>query len=301
MRFLFLIFFTFNLLWAKELIYPLPLEMKFDRQKALLGKKLYSDPILSKDNTISCSSCHNLYTAGVDNLPHSFGIKGQKGNLNTPTVLNSYFNFRQMWDGRAKTLQHQAVFPITNPVEMGNDFDTIVSRLEGDKEYKKLFKSLYKNGVTKDNIVDALAEFQKTLVTPSPFDAYLRGDEDAISQKQKEGYELFKKKGCISCHNGINVGGASYSRLGIVNPHETEHFGLYNVTKNELDKFFFKVPGLRNVELTYPYFHDGDVQTLKDAIKIIAQIQLGVNLKEDETELIEEFLKSLTGKLEIIK
>ncbi len=301
MRFLFLLFFTFNLLWAKDLIYPLPLEMKFDRQKALLGKKLYSDPILSKDNTVSCSSCHNLYTAGVDNLSHSFGIKGQKGNLNTPTVLNSYFNFRQMWDGRAKTLQHQAVFPITNPVEMGNDFDTIVSRLEGDKEYKKLFKSVYKNGVAKDNILDALAEFQKTLVTPSPFDAYLRGDENAISQKQKEGYELFKKKGCISCHNGINVGGASYSRLGIVNPHETEHFGLYNVTKNELDKFFFKVPGLRNVELTYPYFHDGDVQTLKEAIKIIAQIQLGVNLKEDETELIEEFLKSLTGKLEIIK
>lgn len=295
------ILFLTTLFASSQAIYPLPLKVEYDKNKALLGKKLYFDPILSKDDTISCAHCHNLDLAGVDNLTHSFGINAQEGDINTPTVLNSFFNFRQMWDGRAKTLAQQAVFPITNPKEMGSDFNDLVKKLNAHPQYKKAFEKIYDKGITKETITDALEEFQKTLITPSAFDRYLKGEENAISEDQKKGYKLFKTKGCISCHNGVNIGGASYARLGIVNPHETEHVGLYKQTKDEMDKFFFKVPSLRNVELTYPYFHDGNIQTLKEAINVIAKVQLGLNLKEEEIRLIEEFLKSLTGKVEIIE
>lgn len=290
-----------NCLLASNLIMPLPQKVDFDKQKALLGKKLFFDPILSKDNTISCATCHNLQLGGVDNLVHSFGINAQEGNINTPTVLNSFFNFRQMWNGKAKTLHEQAIFPIENPVEMGNTFENIISQLNKNEEYKKAFEKSYEEGISKQNILDALEQFQKTLITQSPFDDYLRGDENAISEDQKKGFELFKRKGCISCHNGINVGGASFSRLGVVNPLALKQTGLHEVTNNELDKFFFKVPSLRNVELTYPYFHTGEITELKEAIKVIAKVQLGLELQDDEVALIEEFLKSLTGKVEIIE
>lgn len=286
---------------ADEFIYPLPQKISYDKKKALLGKKLFFDTKLSKNNTISCSTCHNLQAGGVDNLDFSFGIHSQKGSINAPTVLNSSFNFRQMWDGRVKTLAQQAQFPIENPIEMGNDFDNLITTLKEDRSYKKEFNEIYFNGITKLNILDALEEFQKTLITPSPFDEYLRGNENALTPEQKEGYEIFKDKGCVSCHNGINIGGSSYAKLGIINPRETKNLGLYNVTKQEMDKFFFKVPTLRNVELTYPYFHDAKAKTLKDAIKIIANVQLGIDLSVDEIQKIEKFLQSLTGKVEIIE
>lgn len=292
---------SLHFIFASNLIMPLPQKIDFDKQKALLGKKLFFDPILSKDNTVACATCHNLQLGGVDNLVHSFGIDGQEGDINTPTVLNSFFNFRQMWNGKAKTLHDQAVFPIENPVEMGNTFDNIIQQLNQKQEYKQAFEESYKNGITKDNILNALEQFQKTLVTQSPFDEYLRGDENAITQNQKKGFELFKRKGCISCHNGVNIGGASFSRLGVVNPLAVQQTGLHEITQNELDKFFFKVPSLRNVELTYPYFHTGEISELKEAIKVIAKVQLGLDLQEDEIALIEEFLKSLTGKVEIIE
>jgi cytochrome c peroxidase len=301
-------------LYGSQHITPIPKEIKFNKQKALLGKKLYFDTVLSKDNSVSCASCHNLERGGVDNLQYSYGVNGQEGDVNTPTVLNAIYNFRQMWDGRAKDLAHQIQFPLTNPKEMGNSFDNIIKALEKDTSYNKAFNEIYKNGITKENIGDALEEFQKTLVTPSAFDEYLRGDKNALTQNQKKGYELFQKKGCVSCHNGINIGGGLYARFGLIDNSITEtldkkeiyenqnpHFGLYNVTKNDFDKYYFKVPTLRNVALTAPYLHDGRVKTLKEAIGSIAKAQLGLDLTDEEIFLIEEFLKSLNGKVTIIQ
>lgn len=301
-------------LYAAEHITPLPLEINYDKEKALLGKKLYFDPILSKDNSVSCASCHNLELGGVDNLQFSYGVEGKVGNVNTPTVLNAIYNFRQMWDGRAKNLSHQIQFPITNPKEMGNNFKNIVDTLENDSYYNKIFHKIYKDGINKENIGNALEEFQKTLVTPSPFDDYLRGNKDALTKNQKKGYELFQKKGCVSCHNGINLGGGLYARFGLIDNSIIEslenenklgepnpHFGLFNITKNDFDKYYFKVPSLRNVALTGPYLHDGRVETLKEAIKSIAKAQLGLDLTKEEIFLIEEFLKSLNGKVTIIE
>lgn len=313
-KFLIIINLFFLNLYALEQILPLPTKVEYNKEKALLGKKLYFDPILSKDNSISCASCHNLELGGVDNLQYSYGIEGKLGNINTPTVLNAIYNFRQMWDGRAKNLTHQIQFPITNPNEMGNDFNNIIKTLSNDNYYNKAFNKIYKDGITKENIGNALEEFQKTLVTPSAFDEYLRGDENALTSNQKKGYELFQKKGCISCHNGINIGGGLFARFGLIDntitdilenkekyEGENPHFGLYNVTKNDFDKYYFKVPSLRNVALTGPYLHDGRVETLKEAISSIAKAQLGLNLTDEEVLLIEEFLKSLNGKVTIIK
>ena len=301
-------------LYAIEQITPIPLKIAYDKEKALLGKKLYFDPILSKDNSISCASCHNLELGGVDNLKFSYGVEGQIGNINTPTIFNAIYNFRQMWDGRAKDLTHQIQFPITNPKEMGNSFENIIKTLTNNNYYNKTFNKVYKDGITKENIGNALEEFQKTLVTPSPFDDYLRGDKDALTSNQKKGYELFQKKGCVSCHNGINIGGGLFARFGLIDnsitnnlesiiSHEkvNPNLGLFNVTKNDFDKFYFKVPSLRNVALTSPYLHDGRLETLKEAISSIAKAQLGLDLSDEEVFLIEEFLKSLNGKVNIIK
>jgi cytochrome c peroxidase len=312
-----LIFVFLSALYGSEHFQPLPLKMKYDKQKALLGKKLYFDPILSRDNTISCASCHNLELGGVDNLQFSFGIEGKMGDINTPTVLNAIFNFRQMWDGRAASLTHQIQFPLTNPKEMGNSYKNLIKTLKNNDYYEKIFNKIYKNGITQENIGDALEEFQKTLITPSPFDQYLRGDENALSENQKKGYELFIQKGCVSCHNGINIGGGLYARFGLIdesiarnlsvknNSSTTQRndpdLGLYNVTKNEFDKYYFKVPTLRNIALTAPYLHSGSLKTLKEAISSIAKSQLGLELTQEEIFFIEEFLKSLSGKVEIIK
>jgi cytochrome c peroxidase len=313
---LLVLLFFFSTIFANEFIQAMPKKIKYDKEKALLGKKLFFDTILSKDNTISCASCHNLELGGVDNRQFSLGINGQKGVINTPTVLNSIFNFRQMWDGRIKTLAHQVQFPITSPVEMGNSFENLIISLKKISYYNKTFSTVYQNGITKENIGDALEEFQKTLITPSAFDDYLRGDENAITENQKKGYELFSKKGCVSCHNGINIGGGLYAQFGLtdeiiannlIDSNNTykdgnnPNFGLYNITKNDFDKFYFKVPTLRNVALTYPYLHNGRIKTLKEAISSISKAQLGLDLTEEETLLIEDFLKSLNGKITIIK
>jgi len=305
------IYIFFINLYATEYITPLPKTVKYNKEKALLGKQLYFDPILSRDNTISCATCHDLKRGGVDNLQFSFGINGQIGDINTPTVFNAIFNFKQMWDGRAKNLAHQIQFPITNPKEMGNNFTNLIKTLQNNSYYKKTFNKIYKNGITKENIGNALEEFQKTLITPSPFDDYLRGNKNALTIEQKKGYELFVKKGCISCHNGVNLGGGLYSRFGLVDdsiiktlPSKNKNnpnLGLYNITKNDFDKYYFKVPSLRNVALTSPYLHNGRLKTLKKAIKSIAKAQLGLNLTKEEVILIEEFLKSLSGKVEIIE
>ncbi|NVJ52340.1 MAG: cytochrome-c peroxidase [Campylobacteraceae bacterium] len=277
------------------------MNIEYDYKKALLGKKLFFDKKLSKDNTISCASCHDLNNGGDDGLIFSVGINGKLGNINAPTVLNSIFNFRQFWDGRAKDLAEQAKGPIENPIEMGHDFASLVKVLKRSS-YKESFKAVYKDGITEQNIVNALAEFEKTLITPnSSFDKYLKGDEAAITAFEKEGFELFKNKGCISCHNGVNIGGNLYSKFGMIVDIDSKSLGKYNVTKNELDKYYFKVPTLRNISLTAPYFHDGRYQDLKEVVKTMALVQLGRPITNLEIEKIVAFLKTLNGKLEIIE
>jgi len=294
------IIFTFlisTLLLSKELITPIPLEVLYDKDKAKLGEKLFNDKRLSKDNTISCATCHILEEGGDDNIQVSFGINGQKGTRNSPTVLNSRFNANQFWDGRAKNLQEQAEGPIHNPIEMGSNFEEVVKKLNKDANYVKAFNKIYKDGITGTNITNAIAEFESSLITPnSRFDQFLRGNTKALNNDEKEGYKLFKEYGCISCHNGINIGGNLMQRIGVLEEFKTTDFGLYNVTKDQEDKFYFKVPSLRNIQITSPYFHDGLTLNLKDAVNKMSYYQVGYTLKEDETDKIILFLKTLTGE-----
>jgi len=289
-------------LLSKELITPIPLNIKTNEQKALLGKKLFNDVRLSKNNTISCASCHILEEGGDDNLAVSIGINGEKGTRNAPTVLNSRFNSNQFWDGRAQTLEEQASGPIHNPVEMGSNFKEIISKLKKDSIYLREFNAIYKDGITAKNIVNSIAEFENTLITPnSKFDHFLRGNTDILTHNEKDGYKLFKEYGCISCHNGVNIGGNLMQKLGIMEEFNTKDFGKFNVTNNIEDKFYFKVPSLRNIQHTSPYFHDGVTDTLKDAVNKMSYYQVGYTLKEEETDKIILFLKTLTGEKIFLK
>lgn len=297
MKIIALFLLLFYSLFAKEPISPIPLEINLDKEKVLLGKELFFDTRLSKDDTISCHSCHDLKKSGVDNLKFSFGIDGKEGVINAPTVFNSSFNFVQFWNGRAKNLHEQAIGPIEDPIEMGISIDELIVKLN-KTEYKNKFKKVYKNGLTKSNLLDAIVEYEKSLITVNaPFDRYLRGEKDAISKNAKRGYELFKSQGCIACHHGINVGGNLYARFGAVKKAKTNSKGRYEVTKNELDLYHFKVPSLRNIELTFPYLHDGRYETLEDTVKFMAYHQLGKTLKDEDLENIVSFLKTLTGTL----
>ena len=285
-----------TLLLSKELITPIPLENSFDMKKAVLGKKLFSDTRLSKDDTISCATCHILDEGGDDNLAVSFGIDGQTGTRNAPTVLNSKFNLAQFWDGRAKNLEDQAAGPIHNPIEMNSNFDEVIKKLKKDKKYVLLFETIYEDGITGKNITNAIAEYENTLLTPnSKFDKYLRGDKKALSQDELKGYTLFKEYGCISCHNGVNIGGNLMQKLGVIEQYKTKDLGKYEVTKKIEDMYYFKVPSLRNINLTPPYFHDGLTPTLKDAVTKMSYYQVGYNLSEQEIDYIVQFLHTLTG------
>lgn len=287
----------FSLFAYAEPISPIPLTIEVNSQKVELGKKLFFDTMLSADNTISCASCHDIENGGDDGLKFSFGIKGQEGNINAPTVLNSVYNFRQFWDGRAADLAHQAEGPVENPIEMGLAFDQLIQKLEATS-YKKEFNALYSDGITKNNITDAIAEFEKTLITPNaPFDKYLKGDKTAITQEQKDGYELFKSKGCIACHHGINIGGNLYNKFGVMKDAKSKSLGRYEITKKESDKYYFKVPSLRNIERTSPYLHDGRFTDLEDTVKFMAHYQLGRIVTENEIKKIVSFLNSLNGEI----
>jgi cytochrome c peroxidase len=207
------------------------------------------------------------------------------------------FNFRQFWDGRAKDLQDQAAGPIENPIEMGNTFNELIPKLN-HTEYKKQFAAIYKDGITKNNITDAIAEYEKELITPNAaFDRYLKGDETALTPQQKEGYQLFKSKGCISCHHGVNIGGNLYNKFGVFQEINSSNLGRYNVTHKERDKYYFKVPSLRNVARTAPYFHDGRTYSLHAAVALMAEVQLGRKITKEEVDSIVAFLKSLNGEI----
>lgn len=275
-----------------------------DPAKVELGKKLFFDPRLSKSGVISCNSCHNLAAGGTDNLPTSVGHGWAIGPINSPTVLNAVYNVAQFWDGRAADLQEQAAGPIEAAIEMGSSHELAVQTIASIEPYQKEFSRVFgESGVDIDKITDAIATFEETLVTPnSQFDQWLLGDEDAISAQALAGYELFKTIGCTACHSGPAVGGTSFQKMGLVKPFETDNpsTGRMGVTGNERDLNIFKVPTLRNIELTAPYFHDGQTWELEEAVRIMADIQLARQLEDQQIADIVAFLKTLTGeRLEI--
>lgn len=290
---------------ANEPIRPIAYEVPYDEAKAGLGYALFHDTRLSVDNTVSCATCHALETAGVDNHRYSHGVGDQLGGVNAPTVYNAVYNFVQFWDGRAKTLADQAAGPPLNPVEMASvSFDDIVAKLQKDRKFVKAFDAVYTDGLNEKNITDAIEHFERTLLTPdSRFDKWLRGDEAAITEEELAGYELFKKYDCATCHAGPNLGGLTYELMGLRRDYfadrglelTNEDNGRYKETQNERDRHRFKVPGLRNVEHTWPYYHDGTRETLEEAVRDMAAYQSGVDLEQEETDLITSFLKTLTG------
>ncbi len=265
-----------------------------------LGDKLYHETKLSKNDTQSCNSCHNVDSgAGVDNQPTSPGAFGKRGDRNSPTVLNAGFHIAQFWDGRAKDLKEQAKGPILNPGEMAMPNEKAVIEKLKKTEYKDLFAKAYpdeKDPLTYDNLAGAIAAFERTFVTPSRFDDFLNGAKDALTEQEIKGLDVFMSTGCVSCHNGPTVGGNDFKKIGLVHPYETKDEGRFKVTKNEADKFVFKVPSLRNVALTGPYFHDGSVATLEEAVKKMGYHQLGKELSKDDIDSIVAFLKSLSDK-----
>ena len=291
---------------ANEPVRPIDQELEYDAAKAALGYALFHDTRLSVDNTVSCASCHALETAGVDNHQYSHGVNDQLGGVNAPTVYNAVYNFVQFWDGRAATLAAQAAGPPLNPVEMASEsFEQIISKLNADKKFAKAFKAVYPDGITEANLTDAIEQFERTLVTPnSAFDKWLRGDDAAITAEQLEGYELFKKYDCATCHAGPNLGGLSYELMGLRRHYFAERGlemthednGRFKETGLERDRHRFKVPGLRNVEHTWPYYHDGTRETLEEAVKDMGIYQSGVELSDAQVASIVSFLKSLTGE-----
>ncbi|MBS1190563.1 MAG: cytochrome c peroxidase [Rhodocyclaceae bacterium] len=288
---------------SAEPIQPLPELPPLDPQKVALGRQLFHDRRLSADNSISCASCHDLSRGGVDGRPVSQGVGGARGDVNAPSVLTASLNFRQFWDGRAATLEEQAGGPILNPKEMAAAWPEVIERLEADAGMKRAFMGVYPDGVTPDNVVAAIADFERSLPRPSRFDRWLRGDRDALSDEERQGYQLFKKHGCIGCHQGANVGGNLFQRFGIMSHYfNTKNSitqadrGRYNVTGQEEDRYIFKVPSLRNVALTAPYFHDGSVPRLEDAVAVMGRYQLGINLPARDIGLIAAFLQSLTSE-----
>ncbi|MEF9923200.1 MAG: cytochrome c peroxidase [Muribaculaceae bacterium] len=292
--------------FKNEPIRPIADSIAVDVRKVVLGNLLYHDTRLSADNTISCASCHGLDTGGVDNKQYSEGVGGQFGGVNAPTVYNAAYNFVQFWDGRAGTLADQAAGPPLNPVEMAcTSFDQIINKLAKDKNFVLAFNKVYPDGLSEKNITNAIQEFEKTLLTPnSRFDRYLKGQKNAITTNEIAGYELFKKYNCATCHVGEILGGKSYELIGVKANYFTdrkakmteEDNGRFKQTKIEHDRNRFKVPGLRNIELTAPYFHDGSMATMDDAVRAMAKYQLGLDLPQQEVDKIVAFLRTLTGE-----
>lgn len=288
--------------WRKEPIQPIQPVKEVNLAKAHLGKQLFFDGRLSRSGILSCDTCHNLAQAGVDNLQYSVGDRWKLDGINTPTVYNSSLNFVQFWNGRAPTLQAQAGGPIGNPVEMGGFSHVLtVDVLNTIPGYVTEFKQVYgeDSKITFSEVTGAIAEFEKMLKTPNGrFDRWLMGDDNAIDAKELAGYRLFKSIGCIACHNGQGVGGNSYQKFGVMAPYKTKNpaEGRYDVTRKNQDRMKFKVPMLRNVALTYPYFHDGAARTLHDAVETMGRIQLGRKLTPQENGEIVAFLKTLTGE-----
>jgi cytochrome c peroxidase len=270
-----------------------------------LGRMLYFEPRLSQSHNISCNTCHQIGLGGVDMLPTSIGHKWQKGGRNAPTVLNAVFNTAQFWDGRAADLMEQAGGPIQNPIEMGITHKHAVEMIKSIPGYKKLFTAAFPgqaDPVTMGNVTQAIADFEATLITPNaPFDRYLGGEADALAADQKEGLKLFLDKGCAACHNGVNLGGGMYAPFGVMEKPggdllPPDDKGRFLLTKTASDEYVFKVPTLRNIDLTPPYFHSGKSWDLRQAVAVMGSSQLGIKLTDEETTKIVAFLHALTGE-----
>lgn len=292
---------------AKEILGVIPDKMpgaeNDTREQIELGRKLYFDTRLSVNQTQSCNSCHAVdkNRAGVDNEPTSPGAGGKRGGRNSPTVLNAGFHLAQFWDGRAATLEDQAKGPILNPIEMGMpDEATVLKRLKDDKDYQKQFARAFpaaSEKITYDNVAKAIAAFERTLITRDRFDDFLKGNDRALTAAEQAGLNLFLEVGCTTCHNGALIGANAYHKVGLINAYEnTSDLGRFEVSKDESDKFKFKVPSLRNVALTGPYFHDGKSATLEESVKKMAWMQLGRELTPEETKSIVAFLHALSDK-----
>ena len=271
-------------------------------EKVALGRMLYYDPRLSKGQDVSCNSCHDLNQYGVDNQPVSDGDKGQKGTRNSPTVYNAAGHFVQFWDGRAPTVEEQAKGPLLNPVEMAlPDEKRALAVVNSMPEYVVAFQKAFpgeKHPVTFDNLAKAIGVFERKLITVSRWDKFLGGDQGALSDQEKAGLNQFLEAGCQTCHNGIYVGGSMFQKLGLAKPWDNaKDPGRFTVTKQEADRMVFKVPTLRNVEKTAPYYHDGSITTLDEAVRQMADHQLARTLSKEETGSIVAFLKALTGEL----
>ncbi|WP_259198297.1 MULTISPECIES: cytochrome-c peroxidase [unclassified Pseudomonas] len=287
-----------------EPLKPLPPIPQLDPATVELGRQLFNETQLSVNNTKSCAGCHDLQNGGADNRAFSLGFDGKPVTLNTPTVFNASLNFKQFWNARVDTLQAQVEQVVTSPMEMGNDWKTVIRTLSALPHYQATFRQIYPDGITPANVQNALATYERTLLTPnSRFDQYLQGDTDILTLQEKYGYQRFKEYGCIACHQGTNIGGNMYQKFGVMgdyfkargNPTEAD-LGRYLVTGDEEDRNVFKVPSLRNVAVTAPYFHDASAKTLEDAVDVMFKYQLGrVPSTEDKT-LIVLFLKTLTGE-----
>jgi cytochrome c peroxidase len=283
---------------------PVPSALSLNPGKVTLGNRLFHDVRLSSDDTISCASCHDLSAGGGDNRQRSVGVNGGVGAVNAPTVLNSGFNSVQFWDGRAATLEEQIEGPVHHPLEMASNWEQVLGKLRRDQDLVKSFSSLYQDGMTPANIKDAIATFERSLSTPdSAFDRFLRGDSAALDAEAQRGWQMFQSYGCVSCHQGVNLGGNFYERMGLMgdyfgdrgHPTEADN-GRFNVTHDPEDMHYFRVPPLRNVAFTYPYFHDGSAENLHDAVRVMARYQLGRPMPDEDVEAIVAFLRSLTGR-----
>ena len=289
---------------AEEPILPIPQQVDVDPARAALGRDLFHDPILSKDNTVSCASCHDLASGGDDGRKVSVGVDDKPGMVNAPTVFNVAMNFKQFWDGRADTLEDQIDGPVQSPFEMGSVWPEVVARLYRSDKYRKQFEQLYADGINRQNIKNAIAEFMGSLTTPnSRFDRWLGGDKTALNARELRGYELFKDYGCASCHQGANVGGNMFQVFGVLNDYFKKRgditeadLGRYAITGNDEDRHAFKVPSLRLAALTAPYLHDGTAATLRDAVDAMFEFQLGREAPDEDKEAIVAFIKTLVGE-----
>lgn len=295
---------AFNAMWATEPISPIPLDVDVDWDKVALGEKLFRDPLLSYDGSLACLTCHQLDRGGDDGLRLSVTNSGDPGVINSLTVFNSALNFRLTWRGQFRTLDEQVESVLHSPSEMNTSWAEILTKLQAEPDYVAAFGRIYTDGITRNSVLDAMSNFQRSLVTPNaPFDRYLRGQQDALSAEEIQGYALFKNYGCAACHQGVNVGGNLFQKLGIFKDYFATRatiteadFGRFLDTGAERDRFVFRVPSLRNVAVTAPYFHDGSVDSLAEAVRKMGAAQLGETLLDAEIDLIVKFLRTLTGE-----
>lgn len=299
-----------NAIRRDEPVSPLPQALATAApERVALGERLFHETRLSRDGTVSCASCHSLAIGGSDRRKVSVGVGGATSGLNAPTVFNVGLNFAQFWDGRAASLEAQIAGPLHNPVEMASSWAQVITALSLAPEYREAFARAYPEGITEGSITDALTAFERSLLTPNaPFDRYLRGESGAIDQDARAGYARFKALGCSSCHQGVGIGGNMFQRFGVMGDYfadrgniTTADLGRYNVTGRDSDRHVFKVPSLRNVALTPPYFHDGSADTLEEAVEIMARYQLGRTITTEDKRLLVAFLHTLTGELPALR